>query len=464
MATGKKDLGNIISVVIVSLFLLVCLAYSMQAFYKVFVKSDPTETIQYSVILAVFFLSSLILIGCLKSGPDHRKNAAIVTLSLVAALYLSECGLYLFNIDPTDRREAHFRFLEGKGIKVDRRTPLEYTIELRLSGIDAVPPVSPSSFVKASGPESNEFLPLSGISSVLTIHCNENGNYAPYKSDEHGFNNPRGLWSAGKEIQVAVVGDSFASGACVPEGRDVASLIRKIYPKSLNVGIGGTGPLLQLAIMAEYLAPQRPANVFWLYYENDLDELNQLESKDPRLRAYLTPGHTRRLLERQSQSDAFVRAAVDRMLANAMQHRGAPNREGELRKTLRLVRTRKLLSLPFETPPRQDASTLALYRQTLQRARDLVHGWGGRLTFVFLPDWSRAHNPRGDDGYRRRAEVLAAVAETGLPVIDVYSKFAAYPDASNRFFEFPGSHYNETGYDIVAQAIVESLREPEPDH
>ena len=38
--------------------------------------------------------------------------------------------------------------------------------------------------------DKNDLLPLSGLSNIKSILCNENGYYSSYLSDRYGFNNP----------------------------------------------------------------------------------------------------------------------------------------------------------------------------------------------------------------------------------------------------------------------------------
>ena len=42
---------------------------------------------------------------------------------------------------------------------------------------------------------------------------NESGYYSIYKSDRYGFNNPDYVWDK-NEIDLVIIGDSFAHGAC----------------------------------------------------------------------------------------------------------------------------------------------------------------------------------------------------------------------------------------------------------
>ena len=71
---------------------------------------------------------------------------------------------------------------------------------------------------------------------ATTVHCNESGQYNIYDADEHGFNNPRGLHGQAP-LQVALLGDSFTHGACVPREASVAGRVRAAFPATLNLGI-----------------------------------------------------------------------------------------------------------------------------------------------------------------------------------------------------------------------------------
>ena len=97
-------------------------------------------------------------------------------------------------------------------------------------------------------------LPLSGISNILTINCNELGYWSKYVSDRYGFNNPNDSWDK-EEIKYLIIGDSFVHGDCVNKPDDLSNQLRlKIKDNFgvLNLGYGGNGPLLEYATLKEY--------------------------------------------------------------------------------------------------------------------------------------------------------------------------------------------------------------------
>ena len=83
------------------------------------------------------------------------------------------------------------------------------------------------------------------VSNTLTVHCNEIGYMNTWISDRYGFNNKDFLWD--KKIENILIGDSFVHGACVKNEKNISSNINSYGSSTLSFGLGGTGPLHQLA-------------------------------------------------------------------------------------------------------------------------------------------------------------------------------------------------------------------------
>src|SRR5262249_20271049 len=149
-------------------------------------------------------------------------------------------------------------------------------------------------------------------------------------------------------FDVVVVGDSFVNGACVEPGEDIASHIRRRYRLTVGLGMGGNGPLIELASMREYVPALRPKLVLWFYYDNDLDDLEK-ELRDPLLRQYLDPEYTQNLLTLQDEVDAFLRDGIDARLKDLKIH--PPMGEPGASDALRLKRIRKLAESLLREPP-----------------------------------------------------------------------------------------------------------------
>ena len=109
-----------------------------------------------------------------------------------------------------------------------------------------------------------EVLPLSGISHSVTVSCNESGKYLIYESDRYGFHNPREIWKTGY-FDIAAVGDSYTQGYCVPSDKNFVNLIRQHHAATLNLGMAGNGPLIELATIKEYVRFVKPRIVAMVF-------------------------------------------------------------------------------------------------------------------------------------------------------------------------------------------------------
>ena len=107
--------------------------------------------------------------------------------------------------------------------------------------------------------DGRELVPLGSVSDVVTLLCNESGEWISYRSDSRGFNNPDEVWGS-RRVDVAAIGDSFTQGYCVPRGTSFMDLIRQHDPATLNLGMAGNGPLMMLATLKEHLPASPPQN------------------------------------------------------------------------------------------------------------------------------------------------------------------------------------------------------------
>ena len=167
---------------------------------------------------------------------------------------------------------------------------------LQSSGIDVYPLLVPSMFIldnydhrsvagdpaadRLMGLTSNGVLtphgrvfPLAGLPLKRSVSVKKGDAWPFFTTDEFGFNNPIGQ-HVPDTIDVALVGDSMVHGTTVEPLENLAGWLRRSGYKVLNLGQGGSGPLLELAILGEYALPLRPKRVVWLFYEgNDFRNL-----------------------------------------------------------------------------------------------------------------------------------------------------------------------------------------------
>ena len=299
-------------------------------------------------------------------------------------------------------------------------------------------------------------MPLGGISSVTTVACNESGKFLIYESDRHGFHNPKGLWNR-NTWDVAAVGDSFTHGYCVPSDDNYVAQIRELYPGTLNLGMGGNGPLLNLASLLEFLPQLKPRFVLWFHFAgNDSQEL-EVERRIPLLMRYLNENEsfTQELREKQTIVDELLIAQVETRLAQS-ETRDERAKQGERwRAWAKLSQVRNLLGLTFAV---KTLMSPRLFRRILSKAKTTTEGWGGKLLFVYLPHWER-YRPTllGTSSHLDfvREEVLGIAADSGISVLDIHEEFLKHGDPRSLYV----GHFNEEGYEVVASAVIRALRE-----
>ena len=400
----------------------------------------------------VMFLAALRLPGA------ARSSFAAVTLAVGVAFYAAEFYLAF----PAPAPPAAVGKEQGA---VDTRTKYQVVQDLRSRGERAYPAVFPAyiSQTALDGAlrtplriDGREVLPLGGVANAPTVLCNESGPYVVYESDAYGFNNPKGLWAAGA-VQAIALGDSFTQGYCVAPERNFVSLIRARYPRTLNLGMSGNGPLLMLATLKEYGPTLRPRAALWFFFEgNDVPGDMAVEARNPLLMRYLGVGFAQALMERKTALDGELRGYVDRLLQSSSARRETD--AGPLQNWISFIGLAKLRA-SLDLPSTLGAPDYPLFERVLAEARATVKGWGGRLYFVYLPAYSSVVGPNAksapfDQVHGRVGEIVGSL---GIPLIDLGRAFRAHKDPSSLFPFRSGGHYNEAGHGLVAEITLEAL-------
>tara|TARA_Y100001968_G_scaffold259049_1_gene246158 strand:+ start:610 stop:1962 length:1353 start_codon:yes stop_codon:yes gene_type:complete len=418
------------------------------SFYKseiVFDGERHGKYIKYYIVFTSFFILWVILL---------RKSAKIqyifikYYIAIIVAFYAAEI---VIAFEKSDRHLSNrIETAKQSGVEFDEREKFVVYQELLNQGVDAAPHFQPTTLVghfNSLGNRTDDILPLGGISHKTTVAQNENGKHMIFKSDRFGFNNPDQVWDA-KKIEWLLTGDSFAQGIAVQPGQDIGGQIRILTKKNvINLGMSGNGPLMELAALKEYAESQKPQTVLWLYFEgNDLVGDLIKERTSVTLMHYLDPEYSQNLIGRQNEIDAIISAHIKNELTSR-------NRLsfGDI---LKLSNIREILI------HNQNYITIdPLFFKIIKEAQVRVSAWGGRMFFVYLPQYERYSNELQDHhAFRERSEVIRTVKELQVPVLDMHEEvFANQADPKALFpFKLPG-HYSAEGYKKIAQALVAAI-------
>ena len=198
--------------------LIISLALFFFTFYKAQIRFDGLRNDYYINYYVISFLMLLFSIISFFLNQKIKEYLMITFLTIIIFFYILE--KYLIHFNSEGRQLAQKKQVYEKEInnKYDTRSRIELYEDLRKLDYDVTLTVSPQNHFNSS----NSYFPLSGISNMQTIHCNENGYYSTYESDRYGFNNPDEEWES-SEIEYLLVGDSFTHGACVNRPNDISS-------------------------------------------------------------------------------------------------------------------------------------------------------------------------------------------------------------------------------------------------
>jgi PAS domain S-box-containing protein len=431
-------------------------------------------------------LLATLLVSLLRLSAIRKITFAVLLCSVGASIYVSELLLNLWSVLPSaieyETRQMRARAAKDAGVNFDRRSREEVVDDLRRQGTDAVPSIFGQAFLKGGDNSirigGKEVLPLGGVSSKVVVLCNEAGRYVTYKSDGHGFSNPEEIWNK-VPMSIAVLGDSFAHGYCVPPDQTFVARIRERYPATLNLGIEGNGPLLMLASLKEYASGFKPKTVLWFYFEgNDVEDL-RAEAENPVLKNYLDPGAYRQgLMGRQAQLDNALLEYLEKLKSKGVLVRGLEEswqvienfefsvgrvlkvaKLSELRERLGLVyggaRAAKTKRARIASTGDRDRAIMELFKQILLNAKQEVGSWGGKLYFVYLPSWDPYGDPTRASPYRKR--VLEIVKSVELPIIDVHETFTQQSDPLDLFPHRVRAHYTEQGNRLIAEQVLQFI-------
>lgn len=396
------------------------------------------------LISSVLVLSGIICI--------YGAEATLHYLSAEELIWKTSQGLSHGLALSADTMADHIKVAKQLGQPFDTRSRLEVIQDLEDQGIQAYPPVTVHKPVEVHG---KKLFPLGGISDVLTVYCNELGDYTIYHSDEHGFHNPKGLWGV-EPTQITILGESFTHGACVSSDQNFVARIRTYHPRTLNLGMAGMTALHKLGTLKEYASMVRPQLVLWVYYEGTTFRDLLLQDRSV-LHKYLEHGAFQKLFLRQLTIDEGLMETFRNV---RRKDQGSPKVDDLANRLVRFLELEALRSyvsdLWLAGEGRETSAGIQLFKEILREAARTTHSWNGRFVFVYLPQYERYIAPWLANPNRQR--VLSMVTELGIEIIDLHPVFASQPDPINLFPFRRQGHYDIGGHQIVADTILAYLR------
>lgn len=422
-------------------FSIFCLAFSLIIFIYLMYRSEifwnSSRRDYYLNYQLISFLSIIFSIFTFFLKKKLKEYLIVILISSIFSFYISE--LYLTKKEEKIyKNRSKIKFYEKEiGYDYDNRTLLKVFEDSKKENENITIRVYPNLHLE----DQNEILPLSGISNIKTIFCNENGFFSTYFSDRYGFNNPDYEWDK-KEIEYLLIGDSYVHGACVNRPNDVSSQIRKISKKSvLNLGYGGNGPLLEYATLREYYN-QKVKKVIWVYYEgNDLDNLNY-ELTNSKLLKYIND-------KNYSQNLNLKQKKIDLIAKNKIFEKNKITKF-EIDKFIKLFYLRQFF---FPAKAQKQKPPNVEFEKITKLIRDFTLKNDMELHFVYLPDIKQRYvNNYIDPNY---SFIRAIVKKLNINFIDIDEQLLKKSQNPLDFIPFRlFGHLNSKGYEELAKTII----------
>tara|TARA_Y100000591_G_C21812815_1_gene688931 strand:+ start:317 stop:1636 length:1320 start_codon:yes stop_codon:yes gene_type:complete len=424
-------------------FLLLYVFYKSEIFYQ---GSKPHYYSPYYKIL----FSSLICSIAIYFFPEKiRIYSLIIIFSIILGGYAYEVFLtYKYYTKDKISKTKEKIYFEKFGKKFDKRSIIEIYDDLKdeqyIVSADNV-----GYFLEQEN-ENLEFYPFAGVSNKKTILCNENGYYSTYLSDRYGFNNPDKEWD-NDEIEYLLLGDSFTQGSCVNRPFDIASNLRRLSKKPvINLGMGGSGTLLEYAIYREY-APKKVKNVVLLFFDgNDVKDLKR-ELDSIILKKYLSDkNYSQNLKEKQDQINEKIIAHIKNKYNFISKNSKSEKNFENIIKLVKLYRTRLQIFKPVMKIPNEMEEILTSLREITTKNKS-------NFFIVYL----YGHEKYSSMNYKAQNSIDIKYLAKKLDITLLDMDKLVFSKEKNPLNLFPFKmygHYNAEGYQKISEAIFKSLK------
>tara|TARA_B110000858_G_C17803863_1_gene476804 strand:+ start:549 stop:1838 length:1290 start_codon:yes stop_codon:yes gene_type:complete len=406
--------------------------------FLIFLFKIFSDDLNFNYNIKYLVLSTLMIIFSIlsfKLEKTYKTYLNITTLSLIFSIYSFEI------------------YLSYEKLKISQLTKLSFIeSHKKIKKTEVVGVIAPKTHLN----KKNDYFPLSGISKMETVYCNELGFFTTYKSDRYGFNNKNNLWDE-KIIDYVLIGDSFVHGACVHNQDNLSNQIMKISKKnSLNLGMAGNSVLINFATIKEYVKKDKVKNVLFFFTEdNDLEGLKN-EAENKILKKYLIEKFFYQdLKKKQKQLDSILLTIYKNELKKE-EKKKSENKKINIYEILKLYKFRSLTIDFFNEKKFDTLDSYNLFEQIITDVDNYLKQNNIELYVIYLPSYSRITNRKYNES--KYKNVMNILNDKKIKVIDIYNElFKTKKDIINLFALSGAGHYNSEGYRLISEIVYKKI-------
>lgn len=433
------------------------------------------------------YLSDNLSLDSTYSEEEMLQNLATILVSTLIS-WLS-INYFVYKYDQVDKRHALIIYSDNyKKDKnyIPRSTPYAFSNNSIAKKIDM--------FKKKKLLSKNFSLfntsiqtPLGSKPNGKMIYCQEDDGWYISELDKYGFSNPNKVWD--NEIEVLLIGDSFAQGACTEKNAQYH--LNNLGVNTISLGMGGNGPLTELASLKEFYKKHHTKNVFWLIFENDIFRRSPnklpidfvMELGNPILKKYYDdPNFSQDYFNLEKLNgfsknfDIFNEAYYKANIGNIKkQRRYHKNRQRRLILDLaigtfltkRLNNLKKAFNKTNNSPIKEERKN-KLFKKKQQglseehrlmvlnvydRAVKLAKKNGSNIQFIFLHSLSKCANANYKNDHYGFIKKYFIKKNFKFSDFKIGEKL---PQCRSYFARKQGSHYNSRGYKALGKHIIDN--------
>ena len=387
------------------------------------------------------------------SVKNFIQNSILIILSTIVTIYMIEIAYALYNV-------SSYKFKKWAKNNYNRYDVYQDEINKK---IKTSVTITNNNHLEE---KQETLLPLSGISNIRTIFCNELGFWTIYDSDKYGFNNSNQIWNK-KNVDFVLIGDSFVHGACVKHKDSIAGQFEN-KGDVINLGYAGNGPLAEYATLKEYYDEKINSKyVIWFYYENDLQNLESELENELMKNYFVNKNFSQDLINKQIQLDELSYKLMEKYFKK---HKKKFDRlfrldEIDLVRIFFLKNIRHRISwfleedllntnLVVSNKTYDGIENLNNLEKVLINSKEIVERNGSKFIFVYLPQYPGIY-----ENYRFKVykKVIEIVKRNEINLVDLYENFSTNPDPKSLFPLRRYGHYNKKGYNLVVKEILKKV-------
>ena len=301
--------------------------------------------------------------------------------------------------------------------------------------------------------------PLSTYANRDITLCNESGNLVKFSSDNFGFRNKNSIYSS-KEKKIIFLGDSFILGYCHDDDLIIWNIVDKniVNREILNLSQAGTGPLIQSAILREYINNINFDTVVWfLFTGNDFHNLRS-EMSNKYIKEYLDQRFTQNLKTQQNKIDSMYFEIQKKFynLVNDMESQDFTKTYKEKKiEYFRLWKLDEIRKIFLSKNIGQiDKNIIDEYLSVIIDTKN-TYLEDKKLVIAILPE-ERSFKLDNYDKFYRLDYIKRKLKEGNIDIIDLSTKYKK----KYKFLDFyysRYSHYTEIAQQIIADDLIEFI-------